>query len=589
MKPAQPPQPVARYGLLPFLAPYGVRLALLLGILALTTCFGLLQPFLIQQLIDRVLTEGREELIWIFPVAIISLATIRFSLGVVHATMYAAVTARVLLDMRVDFVEHLQKMSPRFFSGTRFGEVIIRLNRDLTQLQELSTGALLGFVTHVLTLIGVVIAALLYQPKLFLICAIPFPVALAIGFAYRGTIRRLTESLRQLAADLASQVMETLSGIRTVKTHGRERGELARFLHIGHQMIRKILTFQRTRAFASGLPRLCLVFSSAILYGYGGMMVVRGEMPLGVLVALGLYLGMAFAPLHALVELYLQLVQGKVALERVREIREQLPEVQDADGAIPCESLNAPIEMIDVQFRYQPDVPLLEGINLRLEPGETVALVGSSGAGKSTIADLLLRFLDPRQGQIRIGNLDLDQIQADSYRRRVAHVPAETFLFHGTIRENIHFGRPSASAEEVRQAAVAVGLPAALGPSTSKDASAGLETMVGERGEQLSAGQRQRVGIARALVRNPQLLILDEGMAHLDLASDRQIRDTLASLMEDRTTLVITHRVSTITDVDRIIVLDGGAIVEEGTPEQLMVSGSAFQRLLERDEVHGPR
>jgi len=354
-------------------------------------------------------------------------------------------------------------------------------------------------------------------------------------------------------------------------------------------MIRKILTFQRTRAFASGLPRLCLVFSSAILYGYGGMMVVRGEMPLGVLVALGLYLGMAFAPLHALVELYLQLVQGKVALERVREIREQLPEVQDADGAIPCESLNAPIEMIDVQFRYQPDVPLLEGINLRLEPGETVALVGSSGAGKSTIADLLLRFLDPRQGQIRIGNLDLDQIQADSYRRRVAHVPAETFLFHGTIRENIHFGRPSASAEEVRQAAVAVGLPAALGPSTSKDASAGLETMVGERGEQLSAGQRQRVGIARALVRNPQLLILDEGMAHLDLASDRQIRDTLASLMEDRTTLVITHRVSTITDVDRIIGLDGGASVEEGTPEQLMVSGSAFQRLLERDEVHGPR
>ncbi|MBT6452729.1 MAG: ABC transporter ATP-binding protein, partial [Planctomycetes bacterium] len=248
-----------RYGWLRFLRPYQMRLALVLGVLIVTTGLGLLQPFFIQQLIDQVLLQGREDLIWIFPVAILTIATIRFGLGVFHAMMYASITTRVLLDMRVDFVEHLQKMSPRFFSGTRFGDVIIRLNRDLTQLQELSTGALLGFASHSLTLVGVTTAALLYQPKLFLICAIPFPVALAIGFSYRGPIRRLTRTLRQLAADLASQVMETLSGIRTVKTHGRERGELARFLNIGHQMLRKVLQFQRTRAMASGLPRLCLV------------------------------------------------------------------------------------------------------------------------------------------------------------------------------------------------------------------------------------------------------------------------------------------------------------------------------------------
>ena len=571
-----------RYGWLRFLRPYQMRLALVLGVLIVTTGLGLLQPFFIQQLIDQVLLQGREDLIWIFPVAILTIATIRFGLGVFHAMMYASITTRVLLDMRVDFVEHLQKMSPRFFSGTRFGDVIIRLNRDLTQLQELSTGALLGFASHSLTLVGVTTAALLYQPRLFLICAIPFPVALAIGFSYRGPIRRLTRTLRQLAADLASQVMETLSGIRTVKTHGRERGELARFLNIGHQMLRKVLQFQRTRAMASGLPRLCLVISSAILYSYGGLMVVSGEMPLGVLVALGLYLGMAFAPLHALVELYLQLVQGKVALERVREIREQLPEVIEVDGATHCDSIGATIELDAVQFRYHPDQPLLEKLSLRLDPSETVALVGASGAGKSTIVDLMLRFLDPQQGQIRIDGTDLKTLQSASYRRHLALVSTETFLFHGSIRDNILFGKPSATDEEMRQAAIKVGLPAALGAD-----SAGLETIVGERGEQLSAGQKQRVGIARALLREPSFLILDEATAHLDLASDRQIRDAIAELMEDATTLVITHRVSTIADVDRILVLDQGRIVEQGTPEQLMKPGTAFQDLLKRDQIPG--
>ncbi|MBT7130762.1 MAG: ABC transporter ATP-binding protein [Planctomycetes bacterium] len=571
-----------RYGWLRFLRPYQMRLALVLGVLIVTTGLGLLQPFFIQQLIDQVLLQGREDLIWIFPVAILTIATIRFGLGVFHAMMYASVTTRVLLDMRVDFVEHLQKMSPRFFSGTRFGDVIIRLNRDLTQLQELSTGALLGFASHSLTLVGVTTAALLYQPRLFLICAIPFPVALAIGFSYRGPIRRLTQTLRQLAADLASQVMETLSGMRTVKTHGRERGELARFLNIGHQMLRKVLQFQRTRAMASGLPRLCLVISSAILYSYGGLMVVSGEMPLGVLVALGLYLGMAFAPLHALVELYLQLVQGKVALERVREIREQLPEVIEVDGATHCDSIGATIELDAVQFRYHPDQPLLEKLSLRLDPSETVALVGASGAGKSTIVDLMLRFLDPQQGQIRIDGTDLKTLQSASYRRHLALVSTETFLFHGSIRDNILFGKPSATDEEMRQAAIKVGLPAALGAD-----SAGLETIVGERGEQLSAGQKQRVGIARALLREPSFLILDEATAHLDLASDRQIRDAIAELMEDATTLVITHRVSTIADVDRILVLDQGRIVEQGTPKELMRAGTAFQELLERDQIPG--
>ena len=211
-----------------------------------------------------------------------------------------------------------------------------------------------------------------------------------------------------------------------------------------------------------------------------------------------------------------------------------------------------------------------------------MALVGASGCGKSTIVDLRLRFLDPEQGRVRIDGHDLRELDSSSFRRQIALVPTETFLFHGTIRDNIQFGRPAASDEEIRQAAIKVGLPAALGPDSE-----GLETIVGERGEQLSAGQRQRVGIARALLRNPKILILDEATAHLDLASDRQIRDTIAELMQDATTLVITHRVSSIVDADRILILDEGRIVEQGTPVELMKPGTAFHDLLERDQIPG--
>ena len=569
----------SRFGVMRFLRPYRGKLALLLAILLATTTLGLLQPWLVQQLIDRVLLGAREDLIWIFPVAVLTVALFRFALGVVHASLYAGVTARVLLDMRVDFLEHLQKMSPQFFTGTRFGEVIIRLNRDLTQLQELSTGALLGFVTHSLTIIGVVIAALLYEPGLFLICALPFPVALAIGWAFRGRIRRLTEMLRTLAANLASQVMETLSGMRTVRTHGRERGELARFLSIGHQMVRGLLSFQRTRAFASGLPRLCLVVSSAILYTIGGLRVVRGEMPLGVLVALGLYLGIAFAPLHALVELYLQLVQGKVALRRVREMRDMVPEVVESVDARHCPPLSGELVFEGVHFRHDPQKPLLEGIDLVLGQGETVALVGESGSGKSTLVDLLLRFLDPQKGRILVDGHDLRDLVGSSFRKQIAVVPTETFLFHGSVFENIRFGRPLATDQEVIEAASRVGLPAALGSDLDS-----LETVVGERGGKLSAGQRQRVGIARALLRKPRILVLDEATAHLDLAADRKIRETISELMTDSTTLMITHRVTSLGDVDRIIVLDDGKIIEDGAPTQLMRAGTVFKGMVEMEK-----
>ena len=306
---------------------------------------------------------------------------------------------------------------------------------------------------------------------------------------------------------------------------------------------------------------------------------VRGEMPLGVLVALGLYLGIAFAPLHALVELYLQLVQGKVALRRVREMRDMVPEVVESVDARHCPPLSGELVFEGVHFRHDPQKPLLEGIDLVLGQGETVALVGESGSGKSTLVDLLLRFLDPQKGRILVDGHDLRDLVGSSFRKQIAVVPTETFLFHGSVFENIRFGRPLATDQEVIEAASRVGLPAALGSDLDS-----LETVVGERGGKLSAGQRQRVGIARALLRKPRILVLDEATAHLDLAADRKIRETISELMTDSTTLMITHRVTSLGDVDRIIVLDDGKIIEDGAPTQLMRAGTVFKGMVEMEK-----
>ena len=259
-----------RYSVLPFLKPYRLRLAAILAVMVITTFLGLLNPWFVQQLIDRIILGGRTDLLWVFAAAIFGVAAFRFLIGVAQSYIYVGVTSRILLDMRRDFLEHLHRLSLRFFSGTRFGDIITRFNRDLTQLQEIATGALLGFITSLLTLIGTVCWALYYNWWLFLIAAIPFPVALLITRPFRGRVRALTQRLRVLAQDLASLVVETLTGMRTVRVFGRERREQLRFVSQGHRLIRGILSFQLTNAFATGLPRLLLVISTVIVYSVGG-------------------------------------------------------------------------------------------------------------------------------------------------------------------------------------------------------------------------------------------------------------------------------------------------------------------------------
>lgn len=553
--PAEAPRP--RYSVLRFLKPYIPRLGIVLAILGFGTFLGLLNPWFIQQLIDRILLDARPDLLWIFAAAILGAALLRFALGIFQAWVYTAATSLVLLDMRRDFLEHLQRLPLKYFAGTRFGDIVARFNRDLSRLQEVSTGALLGFLTSAMTLVGTISWAIWYDATLFAYAAIPFPFAVAIAWPFRSKIRALTTSIRELASDLSSIVSETISGARTVRQLGREKKETTKFMAKSHQMIRKILSFQITNSFASGLPRLFVVIASVIVYWVGGRRVIQGEMELGALVAMGMYVGMIFQPLTSIVEYGLQIVQAKVSLERVREVRELAPGTEDAPDAHTPKAVCGHLRFQAVHFRHEPNRPLLEGVDLELLPGETAALVGKSGAGKSTLVDLLFRFLDPQSGTISIDGTDLRALSMTAVRPRMAVVSQDEFLFHDTLRENIRYGAAGSTEADLDRAVRLSGIDTFLGELPQ-----GLDTILGERGNHLSAGQRQRVSIARAVLRDPVILVLDEATSALDLEADRQLRASLRAMAQDATILIITHRLSTLGTVDRLFVLEDGRITE---------------------------
>lgn len=560
------------------LTPYRWRLALVAVLSLVSTGFSLAVPLLSRTLVDGAILAGDAGALRLVVLLFAAVTTAGFGLNVWSGLRYTRVSADVLFDMRLALYRHLQTLSPRFHARTRFGDVMSRLNNDIGEIQRVASEVVLAWVGNVLFLIGAVVALAYLDLRLLLLGTAALPVSVWALVRYRRRLETRVAVLRERSADIGSFLVETLQGVRLVVAANAQEREVRRFRARNGRFVDALMAMQRTTYLSGGLPGLVLSGSTALVFLYGGQRVIDGTLTLGTLVAFMAYQLRLFAPVQALMGLYASFATVRVSLGRVHEILDVEPEVVEPPGAAALPAVRGELALDDVTLSFDRGAPVLEHVSLKAPAGACLAIVGPSGGGKSTIADLLLRFLDPDAGAVRLDGRDLRTLRLRDLRARVALVEQEPAVFHASIAENIRYARPDATAGEVRAAAEAAGLAGLLARLPE-----GCATVVGERGAALSAGERQRLALARALLADPSVLVLDEPTAALDPESEQQVADGFGKVMRGRTTVVITHRAALARRADRVAVLDGARVVEHGAPDELMARGGRFAQLFAAD------
>jgi ATP-binding cassette subfamily B protein len=556
-----------------YVLPYWRRLALVAALSLVSTALSLVLPYLSKILIDRALV-GRDLTALYQTVAWFAVsAAAGFAITAITGLRYTRVSAEILFDMRLAVYRHLQRLSPRFYARTALGDVLARVNNDVGEIQRVAAEAMLAWVGNALFLAGSVAAMFWLDPRLALAGLALVPVSVWALSRVRMRLADRVRAVREASAAVGSFLIETLQGMRLVVTSNAQAREVERFGRKNAAFIGALMSMQLWSYLAGSVPGLILSLGYAGVFVYGGQRVIGGALSLGAFVAFMAYQMRLQQPVQALMGLYASLATVQVSLARVDELLDTRPEVIEAASPVRLERVSGAIEFDRVSLDLGRG-QLLNSVSFSIAPGETLALVGPSGSGKSTIADLLLRLVDPDAGAVRLDGCDLRTLSLEDLRRHVVLVDQEPFVFHATMAENIRYARPDASDAEVRDAARAAGVDTFIANLPD-----GYVTIAGERGAALSAGERQRLAIARALIANPSVLVLDEPTAALDPATEQEVLAGYMSRLRGRTTILITHRLAVASAADRVLVLSDRDIVEQGRAGDLQARGGAFAAL----------
>jgi ABC-type multidrug transport system fused ATPase/permease subunit len=564
-------------GLASLLAPYRWRVAAMITSVVVATAAALAPAPLAKLAIDDGIQKGDAGTLDLIVIAFLVSAILYAVATYLQTYLVGWVGQRALQDLRVKLFRHLQDLSIGFYSRNRAGVIISRMTNDVEALDQLVEDGMATLFQSGLTLIGVVVILLVMDAHLALLTFLAIPFLLIGGIIFRVASADAYRLTRETIATITGYLQESLSGIRVVRAFGQEHRHVARFGELNEDNRRaNMKTVYLNAGYFPAVEFLSALVTVEILV-IGGIEAINGHTSTGVVFAFIAALNNFFDPIQQLSQLYTTYQSGMAALDKIFNLLDEQPELVDAPDAITLSELRGELRFEDVSFRYgtgEDSAYALRGIDLTIPPGQTVALVGETGAGKSTFAKLVARFYDPSSGRVLVDGHDLRTVGAHSLRSQMGIVPQEGFLFSGTVKDNISFGAPDATHEEIAAAASAVGAAEFI-----EALEHGYDTQVGERGVQLSAGQRQLLAFARALVADPRILVLDEATSNVDVHTESLIEEGLRRLVAGRTAIVIAHRLSTIQHAGRIIVLEHGQIVEQGTHEELLEAEGRYWQL----------
>ncbi len=538
----------------PFLTPYAPRLGAILGISVLATALGLAQPYISKLLIDdALLRRDMRALAWVAAL-MFGVTVLGFLLNILSSYQYVRVSAAMLFDMRLALYRHLQTLSPRFYAAWRLGDLVSRLNNDIGEVQRVSADTLLSVLSNIVFLVGSVAMMLWLNWKLFFFSVVFVPVSVATFRRYQRKMIALTRDLRERGADLGSLFVDTLLGMRTVVTSNAGEREAARFGERNSAFVDTLLRLQMTSFLSGALPGTILTAATAGVFLLGGWMIIHGTMTIGTLVAFMAYHMRLLSPVQNMMGLAANLASARVSLGRIFEILDTAPEIAERPDALALQSVRGDIAFDNVTLRHDR-AGVLSGVSFTIRAGTFCAILGPSGVGKSTVADLLVRLLDPDGGVVSLDGHDLRSLQIKSLRDHVVLVDQAPYLFNTTVAENIAYAHPAAGRFEIEAAGTAAGLDELI-----RRLPEGYETKTGERGLALSAGERQRIAIARALLRQPSVLVLDEPTSALDAATEQIVARNLREHLRGCTVIVITHRPALAEIADQVIHLREGKV-----------------------------